>query len=308
MNPTQGLPNGAPSHPPPGLLASHRPGGFGQALGPMIERRIADGTLRLPTPPSSATRVMELLRREELDARSVARALEKEPILATQVMRLANSVANRGSVKVTNLSQAVVALGARQLKSFLITAVAVQLFVSKDRELELVMKQLRAHSVAVSVLCRDLAHLTGCPEVEESYLAGLLHDIGKVVILVFVLELLKEQRPARQAVRVRVEDCQEAWERLHRKLAIRLFAEWGLPGFLAEVVQESASYKLNERVCPANLVCFANAMAKKMRIYPGEAPPHEVHATIMIGRSVLGIDEDVVERLCTGLEDRVKDL
>ncbi|MBI4511824.1 MAG: HDOD domain-containing protein [Deltaproteobacteria bacterium] len=281
---------------------------LGKALRPIIEKKIEDGTLRLPALQASAMRIMELMRKEDLDPRAVARALEKDPLLAAQVVRAANTVAFRGGMAVTNLNQAVVRLGSRQLRSFLLTAVALQLFVTKDRELDFAMKMLRSHSVAVSLLARDLAQLTRCEEVEEAYLAGLLHDIGKVIVMIFVLEIVKTQKPARQTVRIRQEDYVSAMQQLHRPIGAKIIQQWELPLYLQQVIQDSNAYTLNQRVSPGNLVCFANAMTKKMKIYLGESNPYEVVANTLIGRSVLGIDEEVVDRLCSGLEERVKDI
>src|SRR5687767_14323806 len=117
---------------------------LGQTLATILEKKIDEGSLKLPALSTSAMRVMELLRKEnEIDSKAVVRALEKDPLLAAQVIRAANAVAFRGRVAATNLAQAVVRLGARQLRSFLVTAVAYQIFVSKDRELNDAMKALR---------------------------------------------------------------------------------------------------------------------------------------------------------------------
>jgi HD-like signal output (HDOD) protein len=282
---------------------------LGRALKPIIEKKLEDGTFKLPMLPAAAMRVTELLRKDDLDPRAVVRALEKDPMLAAQVVRTANTIAFRGRVAATNLNQAVVRLGARQLRSFLVTAIAFQLFVSKDRDLDSAMKGLRAHSVAVSMLSRDLAQLTQCEEIEEAYLAGLLHDIGKVVVMVFVMEVVRGQGAGRAPkVRVKPEDYISAIQALHRPVGHKLVAQWELPPILAQAIERSTAYTLDKRVSPGNLVCFANAVTKKLKIYLGDTDPNEVNAAIMIGRSVLGIDEEVVDRLCSGLEDRVKEV
>ncbi|MFH0901443.1 MAG: HDOD domain-containing protein [Pseudomonadota bacterium] len=282
---------------------------LGQAFRNIIEKKLEDGSLKLPALPSSAVRVMELLRKNELDPKLVVRTLEKDPLLATQVVRASNAVAFRGRMAVGNLGQAVVRLGSRQLRSFLMAAVSLQLFVSKDRELDSAFRTLRTHSLAVSLLARDLAQLSSCEEVEEAYLAGLLHDIGKMVIMVFVLEVARGQRPGRSsAVRFRTEDYMEAMRNLHRPIGAKLVALWDFPPYLQEVIHACDSYSLSKRVSPGNLVCFANATTKRMKLYLGDTDPFEVNAGILIGRSVLGIDEDLVSRVCAGLEDRVKDL
>lgn len=279
---------------------------LGEAILPVIEKRLADGTLRLPTLPTTALRVMELLRKDDIDARAVVRTLEKDPLLAAQVVRAANTVAFRGRVAASNLSQAVVRLGGRQLRSFLLTATAYQLFISKDRELEEALKLLRMHSVATSLLARDLAQLTRCEEVEETYLAGLLHDIGKVVIMAFVLEVVRLQKAGRTPMRLYAEDYMPAITKYHALITAKIVAMWNLPPYVQQIISASRGYTASRRVCPANLVCFANAMTKKLRIYLGDPNPVLISTTIMIGRSVLGIDEELADRICVGLEDRVK--
>ena len=126
--------------------------------------------------------------------------------------------------------------------------------------------------------------------------------------MVFILEVARAQRPGRTSVRFRPEDYMSTIRQLHRSISAKLVDMWDLPAYLKQVIEASSGYDTSKRVSPGNLVCLANAMTKKMKLYLGEADQYEVDATIMIGRSVLGIDEDVVDRLCEGLAERVQDV
>lgn len=281
---------------------------LGEAIMPIIKKRLDDGTFKLPAMPATALRVGELLQKEDIDSNAVVRTLEKDPILAAQVVRAANTVAFRGRATATNLQQAVVRLGSRQLRSFLVTAVAHQVFVSRDRDLDEALKSLRMHSVATSLLARDLAQLARCEEIEETYLTGLLHDIGKVVLLIFIMEVARMQKSGRTQMRVHPEDYQAALKEFHMQVTERLLVQWDIPLHVQQSIFNSARYSTVQRVNPGNLVCFANAMTKKLKISFGETPPAIIATTLMVGRSLLGIDEELVDRVCIGLEERVKEM
>ncbi|MBI4511825.1 MAG: HDOD domain-containing protein [Deltaproteobacteria bacterium] len=274
----------------------------------MIARRIDEGSLKLPTPSASATRVLQLLRRDDIDPRSVARAVEKDPLLAAQIIRMANTLAFRRTGTTSSLNDAVVRLGTRQLKSFLVAAVAFELFISHDREIDDAVSAIRAHSVAVSLLARDLAYIIRCDQVEEAYLTGLFHDIGKVVVMVFVLEVLRSQSTYHRTLHIDKQDYMEAIRLLGARVGAMLVSQWELAPDLEGLIRESRYFNVTARVSVGNLVCFANAMTKKMGLSFGDQRHQEVQATVIVGRSILGLDEEVVERVCVGLDQRVKEI
>jgi putative nucleotidyltransferase with HDIG domain len=290
--------------PPQPAAQAATPGRLGPVLRPIIEKRIADGTFQLPAFPLAAARVLELIKHEEVDTIAISRTLERDPNLAAQTLRAANTFHFGGGVPAKTIRQAVVRLGRRQLQSLLVTAFALPLFDRREPELAGLMKMLRDHSVAVSILARDLASVVGCHEVEEAYLAGLLHDIGKIIIMVFLLETMRLQRGQARRVILHREDVDGVID-LHRPIGLKIVESWKLPDYITHVVRDSTAYDPEHRVSPGNLVFFANALAKREKICLGEPDPVHVTTMILMGQSILGIDAEVANQLCSDLRERV---
>ena len=94
-------------------------------------------------------------------------------------------------------------------------------------------------------------------------------------------------------------------EEIHRPIGAAVVDAWKLPESVGSVISQVNEYDAGDRVSPTNAVRFANALAKHEGICPAGANPQEVDAVMMIGRSLLGLDDDVVEGLARGLRERV---
>jgi len=97
----------------------------------------------------------------------------------------------------------------------------------------------------------------------------------------------------------------EVVNRAHRKVGVALADKWLLPDEAMKAIKECAEYDSAERHSPANFVRFANAVAKREGIYPGTPDIEDADATIMIGRSLLELNDEIVGKLTASLRERV---
>ena len=139
----------------------------------ILVKRIQSDQLVLPTMPSVALKVQEILKDPDSGMKEVAAALEKDPVLAARALRMATSAAFAGGTKKVSLQEALARLGAKTLKSLLIEASAQKLFVSRNPQINEQLKVLWEHSVAVATMARDVLALAGAADSEGAYLAGL---------------------------------------------------------------------------------------------------------------------------------------
>ena len=270
----------------------------------IVMKRVEADRLVLPTLPVAADRSLQLLRDADVNLKTVARTLERDPMLSARVLRAANAAAFGGSV--SNLEQAVSRLGVQKLKVLLIDASARKVFESRDPRIAEAFRLLWEHSLAVALLARDVAALSGAGDPDVSYLAGLLHDIGKPVLGAMMLEAEKMvvgSRPGATWVNA------EAWlagvQKVHRQVGISLAEHWQLPEMVKRTIAESGEYDSTNRHSAVNAVCFANALAKSQGFYAGQCDVDDANALLMIGRSLLGIDEEPVLRLVATLKERI---
>lgn len=217
-----------------------------------------------------------------------------------------NSAANAARQPISNLQAAVARLGSRGVYSAVVEATAAAVFESKDSRIAQATRGLWQHSVATALASRDLAILVNVGDPEDSYLAGLLHDVGKPVLAVLMLDAEKQITARSTRAWLDSSEWLRAIARSHRKVGVALANRWRLPDVIVRGIADSGDYDSQERKSVANIVRFANALAKQQGIYVGEVDQEEVNALIMIGRSLLELDDAAVKRLASELPQKMQ--
>ena len=125
-------------------------------------------------------RLVEYVSRLDFDLDEVRKLIELDPALASRLLRVANSAAYRGLGPCGSVVQAVVRIGATNVSGLAMAMSAMTLF----HDLGGIGRKIRDHSAGTAVVARELAVSLGCSPVSSKvFLAGLLHDIGKLLIM-----------------------------------------------------------------------------------------------------------------------------
>lgn len=140
--------------------------------------------IKLPSVPDVAWKVRRAVDREDSTAEQVASAISADPAMAAKLVRACNSPLYRGFSDVRNVREAVVRLGMRTTRQLVTVFSMREVFKSRQPALQKEMENLWRHSREVAALCWVLADHATRLNPEEAMLAGLLHDIGVVPVLV----------------------------------------------------------------------------------------------------------------------------
>ncbi len=140
--------------------------------------------LSLPSVPDVAWKVRRLVDRDDIAAEQVANAVSADPAMAAKLVRACNSPLYRGFSDVRNVREAVIRLGMRTTRQLVTVFSMREVFRSQRPSLQKEMDRLWRHSREVAALCWVLADNATSIDPEEALLAGLLHDIGVVPVLV----------------------------------------------------------------------------------------------------------------------------
>ena len=272
----------------------------------ILLKRIAENTLALPAANPVVSKCLTLTRDPNFSMREAAKLVEQEPVLAARVLRSANSAANAGIDKAKSIPQALTRIGMERLKTVLVEVSAQRLFESRDARIAEACRGLWDHSLAVAIVARDVAALSGAEDSEAAYLAGLLHDVGKPAVAWGLLEAERVVVGTRTNFWIEPGSWVQVIQSCHRSVGVALSQRWMLGESVSRAIADCAEYDAGERVSTANCVRFANALTKREGLYVGEVDHEDNNALIMIGRSLLNVDDSVLSRLCTGLADRVR--
>jgi putative nucleotidyltransferase with HDIG domain len=161
------------------------------------------------------------------------------------------------------------------------------------------------HSVVVGLIARDVAALVGNAEPDSCYLAGLLHDIGKPVMGAMLLEV---ERSTSRNGSAFISSAQ--WtaivDRTHRRVGVAVASEWKLADSITSAIRDCSDYDAADRASAANIVRFSNALAKREGFGTGTVDMSDVEALVMVGKSMLGADETIVNRLVANVRPRLQ--
>ena len=143
-----------------------------------------------PLLPLAALEVHQLSQAKNVKLEQVLQTLEKDPLLAARVLRVANSALYAGA-PLQSLHHAIMRLGMQNLAN-VVWEVALTMRVFRSKAYAAPMEQIRRHSVAVAHVSRLVAQLTPIA-LDYAFLCGLLHDVGAAAILLLLSESPPDQ-------------------------------------------------------------------------------------------------------------------
>jgi putative nucleotidyltransferase with HDIG domain len=200
-----------------------------------LVQKIEKGEVELPLLPQVASQVMALTSDPSADAARLSSLIHQDQALAAHVLRIANSPAYMPRSPVVSLQHAVAMLGINLLSEIAFTAsLKTGAFQVPGHEDE--VKRLWRHSLASGAFGKEVARARRV-NVESAYLCGLLHGIGKPVVLRTVATLTREKK-----LPVDKPEFGVLIEGYHTRVGGLIAEKWGLPKQVAEAIHYYADY------------------------------------------------------------------
>ncbi|CAK0745315.1 Signal transduction family protein (GGDEF domain-containing protein) [Gammaproteobacteria bacterium] len=159
-------------------------GGGGATISPvaaLLNRAVVD----LPPLPLAVLRLLQLTGDDNASSATLAKVVETEPSIAAKVLKMVNSASFGQMTPVSNVQRAIALMGFRTVRTLALEAGLFSPFSRHAGSRGFGHLQFWQHSLAVACIARALAGQVGHPRPDEVYMAGLLHDIGKMVLEVF---------------------------------------------------------------------------------------------------------------------------
>lgn len=191
--------------------------------------------LMLPTLPDIALKVKEAVANEDKSAKELADLIMTDVALSTQIIRAANSPMYRGSSEINNIQIAVARLGNNTIRTLVTSLVVKQMFRPSSKLLENLFRKIWEHSVNVSAISRALCAFAPHLNADEAMLAGLVHQIGKLPLLV-----LAEKIPEFRDSPTRMD---KLLEKVHPAVGKLIMASWDFPDNLKPVAYEYVNFR-----------------------------------------------------------------
>ncbi len=191
----------------------------------------------IPALPSVTVQVIKLTEDPDSTVEDINRVINQDQGLTAKVLRLANSAYYGFPRRIRTVTEATVLLGFQTIKSLALAASVSEVLSREMQGYALQAGELWRHSQAVAISCRMIAKAVKFRNQEEAYTAGLLHDIGKVILNQHLKEAYRE---VVQAIESNGTSFPEAEESIlgftHAQVGSRIAEKWNLPEALVEAI------------------------------------------------------------------------
>lgn len=135
--------------------------------------------LVIPKATPAATAALDLVNQNEPDIRKLEKAIMQDPILASTLLRYANSPLLRRATEITSVPSALKLLGLNSVKSAVVTAI-IRSLLPKDN---VAGRCILTHMIEISILCKLIAKRVCRPSSDELEFLGLIHDVGVLTLI-----------------------------------------------------------------------------------------------------------------------------
>lgn len=200
-----------------------------QILGSLLEDLDAN-RLVLPTLPEVALRVRDAVEDENSNAADIANIISTDAALSARLLQVANSPLYRSRTPIENIQNAIARMGSTQVRNLVTSLVMQQMFQATSDVLDTRMRRSWEHSTQVASISFVIASHTPGLQKDQAMLAGLIHDIGVLPILVAaddIPELLEDEAMLDSVI-----------NKLHPVIGEKILSSWSFPQSLVAVAAE----------------------------------------------------------------------
>lgn len=200
-----------------------------------VQDELNANRLVLPTLPDIAIKVRDAVSKGEASAQKLAEMITTDAALSARLIQVSNSPLYRGTVEVRNIQMAVARLGNNTVRTLVTSLIMQQIFTPTTPLLEQHFRETWEASINVSAISRALVAFTPHLNADEAMLAGLIHQIGKLPILMLV-ENIPEFRdsPSRLG---------KLLEKAHPAIGKIIMDTWEFPQELKPVASEYVNFQ-----------------------------------------------------------------
>jgi putative nucleotidyltransferase with HDIG domain len=200
-------------------------------------RRIIAKVEDLPTLPRTVLRITELVNDPRASAKDLSIIITDDQVLTARLLKLVNSSFYGFPQRVSTVTGAIVLLGFDAIRNLLLTTSVLDLFPARVAKVRRNQEQLWDHSLACAIGAKAIGNFLRHEKLEELFVAGLLHDIGKIVEMMFLADEFARIMERVQAEGVLISSAeQDLLGCTHADIGRLLAERWNLPAKLVGVI------------------------------------------------------------------------
>jgi len=253
----------------------------------LTPQELVSGVVRLVSLPEVCIRVNEMMDDPVVNATDIGKVIAQDTSLTARLLKIVNSAFYGFQARIDTVSRAVTVIGLRELRGLVLAASAVESFSKLPNDV-LNLVNFWRHSVYCGVVAQLLAQKCNVLHSERLFIAGLLHDIGKLVI---TNKMINESREVIKRVETKKIPDYDAEQAIlgfdHAEVGGELLKEWNMPESLCNAVKyhhrPRAAMEPTIEICIAHIANIITIRAEHGMSDGAIVPPIEAIALEMTG-------------------------
>lgn len=200
-----------------------------------IHREFHHNEFDLPSMPEVALKINQAVQSENLDIQKIADIIQGDPMISARAVQVANSAMYASSQPVQTIKRAVQRIGLRAMRAIVMSVTLRNLYTPQSPLIKKRMQIYYQHSIRVGVICHVLTKKIKGLDPEQAFLAGLLHDIGTVPILI--------RADKHDELKDNFELLDKVLHDLRTKVGAKLLKQWGFESELITVAENAENWQ-----------------------------------------------------------------
>jgi putative nucleotidyltransferase with HDIG domain len=231
-------------------------------------KRITESIISLPTLPAVVSKMIELVDNPKTSAASLARLISTDQALTAKILKLANSAYYGFPREISTVNMAIVVLGFNTVKDMGLSLSVFEVFKDIEGSKVFEVSKFWEHSIACGAAARLLARRIRYKFVGEAFVAGLLHDIGKVILNQYVhKEFIEIINLASSQEKTLDEAEEEIIGTNHAEVGSWLAEKWNLPKIIVDsIAYHHKPWEAKAEPLLVAIVCVANYLTQLCKI------------------------------------------
>jgi len=232
-------------------------------ISPELAKKLTMAVERMPAFPKSVQKILELTRNLDVQPKDLVQVIEKDPVMTVKILRVLNSAYYSLPNKITSVNHSVVYLGFNTIKNLALSIAAVGI-LPKHTIAGFDIQQYLLHSLTTAGIAKLLGGKLAGTDPMDCYIAGLLHDFGKVVFAQFLPNDFNQAmlKSIRENISLHLAE-QQVIGVDHTVVGSMLAEKWQFPQTLVDCIRNHHSPDNGEGGIWAS-VYAANQISKKM--------------------------------------------
>jgi len=198
----------------------------------------------LPTLPAVAMEVNKMLLNYDTTINELSDTIEKDQAMVSKILKLVNSSFFGLRGKISTISHAIVVLGFNTIRNAVVSISIIDAFSIKESLDGFDITDFWKHSLSVAITSKYLAEKTGIHSSDDCFVGGLLHDMGKIVLLQHFKDLFQKVWLAVKGNNLSFYEAEKSQIPIdHAQIGGYLARKWQLPAALVDAIQYHHSVK-----------------------------------------------------------------